>query len=203
MEKKSDDLVPTTVAMSTLKKTVDIFYNSISRENLRSFLAKAFVLLRSHLQLFIIGIISECIYLFYLLNIFPLSRYFQINTFMGHITGYTPINFIIAITFFIILFIIFCMAWWQTERFQDRATLWIILGFGSIFAITNIFVYPLTAGDLFLYVARSLIMVQHHANPMVTPPDQFANTDPLMKLAKGFMTLPSPYGPLAILIQAL
>lgn len=122
---------------------------------------------------------------------------------MGHITGYTPINFIIAITFFIILFIIFCMAWWQTERFQDRATLWIILGFGSIFAITNIFVYPLTAGDLFLYVARSLIMVQHHANPMVTPPDQFANTDPLMKLAKGFMTLPSPYGPLAILIQAL
>src|SRR5258708_959402 len=45
-------------------------------------------------------------------------------------------------------------------------------------------------------------MVQHGANPMVTPPSQFPK-DPLMQLAGWVINWPSAYGPLAQLIHAL
>jgi hypothetical protein len=121
---------------------------------------------------------------------------------MGAISGYSQTAFFSFVIAFSCLFMMFGLAWWEAFRYQGRATLWIILGFGSIFASTTIFVYPITAQDLFFYVARGLVMVQYHANPMITSPSQFPH-DPLTKLAGTVINLPSPYGPLAQIIQAL
>ena len=159
--------------------------------------------LKTYRRFFLLGIISEIIYLLYLLHNFPLTHYFQSGkSDMGSMSGYSHAGFLTYVMVFSLLFVIFGLAWLEAFRFQDRATLWIILGFGIIFASTTIFVYPITALDLFFYIARSLVMVQYHANPMITPPSLFAK-DPIIQLAGTVINWPSPYGPLTQLIQAI
>ncbi len=157
------------------------------------YLTKLVALLRSHRWLFLLGTISELIYFFYLLRGFPLTSYFQKLTDIGAITGYSHKGFLTFIIAFSFLFVVFGLAWWEAHRFQDRVTLWIILGFGGIFVLTTIFVYPVTAVDIFNYTIQSLIMVQHGANPMITPPTHFPQ-DPLMKLAGYWINTSSTFG---------
>jgi len=113
---------------------------------------------------------SEIVYFFYLLRGFPLIHdYYHLDT-MGGIAGYTHTGFLIYLIAFSFLFVLFGFAWWEARRFQDRATLWFILSFGGIFAITTMFVYPVTAIDIFNYIVYGLMMVQYGVNPMTTPP---------------------------------
>jgi alpha-1,6-mannosyltransferase len=187
----------------TLEKPVSIAHDTTNKENAPAYLTKLATLLRSHIWFFLFGTISELIYLFYLLRNFPLTHYFQsAKSDMGSMSGYTHAGFLTFVIVFSFLFVMFGLAWWEAHKYQDRATLWIILSFGAIFALTTIFVYPITALDLFFYVARGLVMVQYHANPMITPPALFPH-DPLMKLAGTVINLPSAYGPLTQLIQAV
>jgi len=202
MEKKLNYSTTPQTMKSTSEKPIAIEYFAINRENILSYLMKFATVLRSHTYLLLLGTISELIYLFYLLRDFPLASYSQKLTDMGGITGFSHQGFLTFIIAFSFLFVIFGLAWWEARRYQDRATLWIILSFGAIFAFTTIFVYPINAQDLFYYFARSLVMVQHGANPMVTPPSQFPK-DPLMQLAGWVINWPSAYGPLAQLIHAL
>jgi hypothetical protein len=94
------------------------------------------------------------------------------------------------------------LAWWEARHWNDRATLGLIFGFGALFALTMTFVYPVTAIDLFVYVANSLALVHYHANPMITAPASVAN-DPVIMLAGGWASYPAPYGPLGLVINAL
>jgi hypothetical protein len=189
--------------MSSLQNAIFIKHNNINSKNGLFSLKNVIYLLKTYRHFFLFGIISELIYLLYLLHNFPLTHYFQSGkSDMGSMSGYTHAGFLTFVIVFSSLFVMFGLAWWEAFRVQDRAALWIILSFGVIFASTTIFVYPITALDLFFYVARSLVMVQYHANPMVTPPSQFAK-DPLIQLAGSVINWPSPYGPLTQLIQAI
>jgi hypothetical protein len=85
---------------------------------------------------------------------------------------------------------------------SDTPVLALILGFGALFAVTLLFVYPITATDLFSYIAQSQILVHYHQNPLITPPSQYPH-DPLMQLSDGYFRYASPYGPLGILLDAL
>jgi hypothetical protein len=187
-----------------LAKVVNLESFTAKREDVTFYLTKLAALVRSHTKLFLLGTISELIYILYLLHSFPLLRYFQnFQTDLGGITGYSQTAFLTFILVFSFLFVTFGLAWWEAHSYQDRVSLWIILSFGSIFSLTTVFVYPITALDLFFYIARSLILVQYHINPMVTPPAQFMH-DPLIKqMAILVIHLPSPYGPLAQIVQAL
>jgi len=187
--------------MSILEKSEDILYLTINSENILAYLTKFIVWLRSHIWLLLLGIMSELVYFSYLLHDFPVTRYFMELTEMGALNGYSHRGFFKFLIAFSFLFILFGFAWWDVRKFQDRATLWTILSFGGVFALTTIFVYPVTAIDIFIYIVHSLIIVQYHANPMITAPSHFA-PDPLMQLAGGFINVPSPYGPLAQVIQA-
>jgi hypothetical protein len=189
------------VFMSTLEKPDRALYPTINWEKILPYLTKIVIWLRSHKWLLFVGITSEAVYFFYLLHDFPVIRYTLELTDMGALNNYSHygcFKFLIAFT---ILFILFGFAWWETRNFHDRATLWAILSFSSIFALTAIFVYPVTAIDIFNYIVQSLVLVQYGANPMITPPSHFA-PDPLMQLAGGFVNVPSPYGPLAQVLQA-
>ncbi|HEY4036414.1 MAG TPA: hypothetical protein VGL94_20850 [Ktedonobacteraceae bacterium] len=178
------------------------YYSVAARENLQSFFTKAVALLRSRPWLFLFGIISELVYSCYLLHSYPLMGYFQSRTFMEDIDNFSRVSFLIFLFTFTMLFLLFGLAWWEMRKFQDRTTLWIILGFGGVFTLTTIFIYPLTSPDIYTYIVRSLVMLQHHANPITTSPDHFPN-DPLMQLAGANIDLSSPYGPLCIFLQDL
>ena len=201
MEKNLNSSLLRGVFMSTLEKSDHALYPTINREKILPHLMKIVIWLRYHKWLLFLGITSELVYFFYLSHDFPIIRYSLELTDMGALNNYSHYGFFKFLIAFTFLFILFGFAWWETRRFHDRTTLWTILSFSSIFALTTIFVYPITAIDIFNYIVQSLVLVQYGANPMITPPSHFPS-DPLMQLAGGFIDVPSPYGPLAQVIQA-
>ncbi|MEW5956080.1 MAG: hypothetical protein AB1801_00025 [Chloroflexota bacterium] len=78
----------------------------------------------------------------------------------------------------------------------------LILAFGLLFGFTLVWLYPITANDLFRYVLRGRIWAVYGASPMLTPPNAFPD-DPYAAFAGEFGEWVSGYGPLwEILVQA-
>ncbi len=165
-------------------------------------LSKALFFVRAHLFLITVGICCEIIYLLYFVRRLPLLPYYQRLIDMGQIEKYTHTGMLLFVLAFTALFIFFGSAWWSVRFLSDRATLWLVLGFGALFALTMIFVYPATAIDIYNYIAQSLVLVRYHADPLVTPAAVFKD-DPLIQLAGQWTNYSAPYGPLGILIDAL
>lgn len=77
----------------------------------------------------------------------------------------------------------------------------LILGFGLIFGFTLVWLYPITANDLFRYVLRGRVWAVHGESPMLSPPNNFPN-DPFIAFAGEFGEWVSGYGPLwEIIVQ--
>lgn len=80
-------------------------------------------------------------------------------------------------------------------RSPEQTLKLLILGFGLVFSFTLIWLYPITANDLFRYVLRGRIWAVHGESPMITPPDAFPD-DPYAAFAGEFGDWVSGYGPL-------
>lgn len=163
---------------------------------------KVLAFLRINLLVITLGIACEFLYLLYFVRQFPLLQYFHGLTDMGYITNHSHAGFTVFLVVFTILFALFGFAWWEVRKLSERSTLWLILGFGALFALTMTFVYPVTAIDVFVYIAHSVVLVQYHANPIIVPAATYSN-DPLIALAGGWTGFVAPYGPLGIVIDAL
>ncbi|MCB0196600.1 MAG: hypothetical protein KDJ65_31900 [Anaerolineae bacterium] len=86
-------------------------------------------------------------------------------------------------------------------RNAERHIKLLILGFGLVFSFTLIWLYPITANDLFRYVLRGRIWAVHGESPMITPPEAFPD-DPYAAFAGEFGDWVSGYGPLwEIIVQ--
>jgi hypothetical protein len=170
--------------------------------DIMSLLTKIGVVIYKHLPLVIIGILFELFYLFYFVHQFSLLQYYHGLIDMEGITGHSHTGFAQFVIVFSVLFLLFGLAWWYVRRLNDRSTLWLIFGFGAVFTLTMSFVYPVTAIDVYVYIANSLAIVLYHANPIVTPPALVAD-DPLIKLAGAWTYYGAPYGPLGLLIHAI
>jgi hypothetical protein len=156
-----------------------------------------------------LGAAMEIIYLAAFLWPFPLWRYYRVDIDMAEIQGHRGAGFALFIGAFILLFVCLAIAWWCCRRLEvdgpephSRRALWLVLGMGGIYGITLSFVYPVTAIDVFSYVAQSRVLVYHHSNPIFVPPNHYPR-DPLMALAGGWAGYGSPYGPLGILLDAV
>ena len=158
--------------------------------------------LRSRMALVLTGIGCELVYFFYLLQQFPLLRSYNDLIDMGMVTKTSHAGFLWFLLVFSLLFALFGFAWWRAYHLRDRATLWLILGFGAIFALTNIFVYPVTAIDVFNYIAEGIVMIDYHANPMLVSLAQYPH-DSLVRLTVGWGIYPASYGPIGLLIDAI
>src|SRR5579883_164696 len=75
----------------------------------------------------------------------------------------------------------------------------IALGLTALFSATMVFLYPVTAIDVFNYAVEGHIAVYHGVNPMVTPPSSAAN-DTFVSYAGSWIDSTSPYGPVWILL---
>ncbi|MBN1995409.1 MAG: hypothetical protein JW953_22160 [Anaerolineae bacterium] len=71
----------------------------------------------------------------------------------------------------------------------------LILAFGLLFGFTLVWLYPITANDLFRYVLRARLWAIHGASPMLVPPNTFPN-DPYLPFAGEFGHWVSGYGAL-------
>lgn len=77
---------------------------------------------------------------------------------------------------------------------QERVRLRLIVAFGLLFGLTLVWLYPVTATDLFQYVLRARVRVVHGANPLTVPANRFPD-DPLLPFAGEWADNLSPYGP--------
>jgi len=153
-------------------------------------------------SLVILGLCCELVYLGYFVGQFSLLAYYHHDTNMGIITGHSHAGFVLFVAPLTILFVAFALAWREGGRTPDEHALRLVLGFGALFALTLTFVYPITATDLYSYIAQSQVWVHYHHNPMFTPPAQFPR-DPLMALSDGYQRYGSPYGPLGLVVDAI
>ena len=69
-----------------------------------------------------------------------------------------------------------------------------VIGFGLLFGLILLWLYPVTATDLFQYVMRARVTAVYHANPLAVPPSQFPD-DPLLPFTGVWRNSVSPYGP--------
>jgi hypothetical protein len=148
---------------------------------------------RPGVALVFIGLVSETVYAAYVL-IFPLTTY-----------GYAPRPYdmeqiahdrhwmaAVWVSGLILLFSLYPIALRLAERSEIR--LWPIFAFSLLFGVTLIWLYPVTATDLFQYVMRARVRVIYHANPMTVTPDHFP-ADPLLPFVGEWKKSLSPYGP--------
>jgi hypothetical protein len=166
------------------------------------FLKKGLLFLRSRILLIIVGVLSWVLYFFCFTKQFPLLKYYATRTDMGAITQNSHTGFLLYVLPFLTLFALLALACWDIWQRRDGAALWLILGFGVVFAVTMAFVYPITAVDVYGYIVQNLVLLDYHANPLVTPAATFSE-DSMMFMAGGWAKAPAPYGPLAILLGTI
>jgi hypothetical protein len=148
---------------------------------------------RPILTLIAIGLISEVVYLVYVF-LFPLTVYgYAHRPFdMEQIARDRPWMGIVWVVGLIFLFGLFAVALQLAGR--EVAPLWVILAFSLAFGVTLVWLYPVTATDLFQYVMRARVRVIYGANPMAVPPSRFPG-DPLLPFVGEWKDILSPYGP--------
>jgi hypothetical protein len=151
--------------------------------------------------LLLLGSGCEVVYLCFAW-VYPLPRYYQVDNDMAGFTGHSGFAFVALLSAFSVLFLLFGLACWGVGMMDDGRRLRLVLGFGALFALTMTLVYPITAIDVFGYVAESVILTQYHQNPISTPPSHFPN-DPIMGLTGSWAGGGAPYGPLGIIIDAV
>lgn len=149
---------------------------------------------RRHLVILVLlGVTSEVTYLMYVL-LYPLSVHAQAGRpfDLEQLSRGRPWAVLVYVVGLILLFGMFWTALRLTRHVHVPTRL--IVAFGLLFGFTLVWLYPVTATDLFQYVLRARVRVIHGANPMVVPADHFPD-DPLLRFAGEWADSLSPYGP--------
>ena len=93
----------------------------------------------------------------------------------------------------LLVFAVFAAAFFLVRRMQRP--LWPVVGFGLLFALILVWIYPITAIDIFYYVLQGRQEVIYGLNPLSIPASQVPG-DPLVPLVGEWSAFPSPYGPI-------
>ena len=99
----------------------------------------------------------------------------------------------------LLVFGAFAVAFFVVPRV--RRPLPLVVGFGLLFALILVFLYPITAIDVFYYVLEGRMQVFHGLNPLAVPASQ-APLDPLIPFVGEWTSVPTAYGPLWNVIAA-
>jgi alpha-1,6-mannosyltransferase len=148
------------------------------------------------------GFLSLEAYLFFFLLPFPLQRYYDLRRVsMGWIADRSWAAAITLSITMVALFMLYISAYRLSLR-QDTRQMWmIVLGGAFLFALLNLFVFPISSTDLYDYVSRGRISGIYGGNPLVKVPDDYP-FDTFVQLA-AWKKDPSAYGPLWEVISGL
>lgn len=116
------------------------------------------------------------------------------------------------ILFYIFGLIALSIAYWRMLRIVHAFSkeqpdagkalrLW-VLGIGIVCALPLLWLYPITALDVVLYVVRARLWALYGGSPMIALPLNFTQ-DPFIRLAGEYTKQPSPYGPLWELVAQI
>lgn len=152
--------------------------------------------------LIIVGVVTEVIYLVFFALRFFLPNSYSTLTDLGGWTNHQPAAFAVFVGSILVQFGLYWLAFSLTRNGNSRYLLPIAIGFGVVFSITMIFMYPVTATDIYGYIVRTRILTVYGANPFITVPAAFPQ-DPFSHYVGGWKDWPTPYGPLFILLGTI
>jgi len=167
--------------------------------------------LRDVFQLIVVGLAMEAVFVLYVVA-YPLISNTQGADRIFDLEKLTRGNQWFAAVYFVGMLLLFYL-FWRAIRLakdicrmslcmsHDRVLKSLVLGFGLLFGFTLVWLYPVTANDLFRYVLRGRVWTIYGESPMLSPPSDFPN-DPYILFAGEFGDWVSGYGPLwEILVQ--
>jgi hypothetical protein len=144
--------------------------------------------------LILIGAISQLLYLWFFLKPYPLLRLYAVPLLdLGKLTGYSHAA---ARDFILVFLLLFALSYAAYVLCRGRPTclgLLLVLLVAFLCGLTLLLVYPITAADIFEYIAYARVTVQHGLNPHLYRPMDFPG-DPLMWYS-AWPHITSPYGP--------
>jgi hypothetical protein len=156
----------------------------------------------------ILGIISGLVYYLGFTRPFFLADYYQEPLLdVGKLTGRTPlaanwwaISWTLLFASYYLAFRI-CPTGIRVSAAFRRATLAIICVAAAVFNVCLIFIYPVTAADLYDQIFRGRITTHYARNTFLTWPSSFGD-DPFLRYV-AWNTEGSPYGPVWELFAAI
>jgi len=145
--------------------------------------------------LVLIGLTSQLLYIRFFLKPYPLLTYYAVPLLeMGKITGHSFAGAFDFATAFFLLFVLCYMGYVLCRGESSPYLLLVVFLFAFLCGLTLLFVYPITAADIFDYILQGRVMAYHGANPYLYTPLDFRN-DPLLRYS-AWPWITSPYGPI-------
>jgi len=146
------------------------------------------------LCLVLVGMISQLLYLRFFLRPYPLLRLYAVPLLdLGKLTGYSHAA---ARDFILVFLLLFALSYAAYVLCRGRSSSWgllLVLLVAFLCGLTLLLVYPITAADIFEYIAYARVTVHHGLNPHLYRPMDFPD-DPLMRYS-AWPHITSPYGP--------
>ena len=150
---------------------------------------------RHWLSVGLVGLTSLVLYVFFFLRPYPLLVHYAVPLLdLGKLTDRSVAAAREFAVVFLLLFALCYLAYLLCRRFSSRWGLLLVFLFALLCGLALVFVYPITAADVFEYIAYARIAVFHGTNPHLYMPADFAG-DPFM-LYPAWPHITSPYGPL-------
>src|SRR5439155_11680918 len=147
------------------------------------------------------GLGIEAIYLLGVVGPFSLLTHGAQLTDLGQLTGHQPIAGVAVAVAVVALFALYGVAMRAISRPSDGG-LPLVLGGSIVFSLTLIFLYPITAIDVYTYAVQGHIVVFQYLNPLLVPPST-ARGDAFIAFAGSWVDRTSPYGPVWIALSSL
>jgi hypothetical protein len=156
---------------------------------------------RHWLWLIPIGATSLLLYAWFFLKPYPLVAHYAVPLLdLGKLTGYSHAAARDYVLAFLLLFALSYAAYVLCRGSSSSFGLLVVLLFAFLCGLTLVLVYPITAADVFEYIAYARITVFHGLNPHVYRPMDFPD-DPLMWYS-AWPHITSPYGPVWTYLSA-
>lgn len=140
--------------------------------------------------------------LLYFAGRYPLRSHSQVRTDLGRIAEYGRGEFFAFVAGMLILFGYYLLALNETRRLPLRSALPPIFTCAAIFGAAMVWMYPVSATDVFHYAVRSRLLTTHGANPLVALAQDFPQDAWRPFASNQWARVASPYGPLWNLIAA-
>lgn len=143
----------------------------------------------------------EAIYLFAVLGPFSLLANGGKLADLGELTGRRPVTGVVVTVGLVVLFALYGAALERILR-SRRPSFALVLAGTILFSLTLVFLYPVTAIDVYNYAVQGHVVTFHHVNPLVTAPATVQG-DSFISYGGIWAESTSPYGPLWIGVSTL
>jgi alpha-1,6-mannosyltransferase len=148
----------------------------------------------------VVGLLTEAIYLAAVLGPFSLLTHGQELADLGKLTAYSAAAAAAVTLGLVGLFVLYACALRVVSATGKRALPIALIG-TLVFSVTLVFLYPITAIDVYNYAVQGHVAFFYHVNPLAAAPSSITG-DPFVAYGSTLADTTSPYGPVWIVLSA-